>query len=237
MEWEVVDTGIGLPEHIMAYDAEGLESLGDRTHPLLHLYTFLEPSATYGYFLRPDTLFRMDRVAAHGLQLARRPTGGGVIFHVWDLAFSVLIPATHPQFSANTLENYALVNRPVLRAVESFLSQNGLELTPDDGTIIGAGCEHFCMAKPTRYDVVWKGKKIAGAAQRKTRHGLLHQGSISLMLPDFQLVADLLQPGLAVVEGMQAFTYPLLGKECDIARRDEGRKELQEKLCSYLTLI
>ena len=29
-----------------------------------------------------------------------------------------------------------------------------------------------------RFDVVWKGRKLAGAAQRRTRNGLLIQGSI-----------------------------------------------------------
>src|SRR5947208_16269947 len=35
-----------------------------------------------------------------------------------------------------------------------------------------------CFANPVVSDVIENGKKIAGAAQRKTRSGLLHQGSI-----------------------------------------------------------
>jgi lipoate-protein ligase A len=35
-----------------------------------------------------------------------------------------------------------------------------------------------CFANPVAADVLLEGRKIAGAAQRRTRTGLLHQGSI-----------------------------------------------------------
>jgi lipoate-protein ligase A len=35
-----------------------------------------------------------------------------------------------------------------------------------------------CFANPVRADVLVDGRKVAGAAQRRTRAGLLHQGSI-----------------------------------------------------------
>jgi lipoate-protein ligase A len=35
-----------------------------------------------------------------------------------------------------------------------------------------------CFANPVRADVMVNGRKVAGAAQRRTRAGLLHQGSI-----------------------------------------------------------
>jgi lipoate-protein ligase A len=39
---------------------------------------------------------------------------------------------------------------------------------------------HLCFANPVRADLMIDGRKIAGAAQRRTRAGLLHQGSIQL---------------------------------------------------------
>ena len=46
------------------------------------------------------------------------------------------------------------------------------------------------MAKPTQYDIVYKGKKIAGAAQRKKTQGYLHQGTISLAAPQIDLLQE-----------------------------------------------
>lgn len=42
------------------------------------------------------------------------------------------------------------------------------------------------MAEPTLYDLLIDGKKAVGAAQRKVKEGLLHQGSISLRLPGIE---------------------------------------------------
>jgi lipoate-protein ligase A len=44
----------------------------------------------------------------------------------------------------------------------------------------GRGYRSHCFANPVRADVIVNGRKVAGAAQRRTRAGLLHQGSIQL---------------------------------------------------------
>ena len=41
-----------------------------------------------------------------------------------------------------------------------------------------AASGYNCFANPVRADVMINGRKIAGAAQRRTRRGLLQQGSI-----------------------------------------------------------
>ena len=41
---------------------------------------------------------------------------------------------------------------------------------------------HLCFANPVSADVMIDSRKIAGAAQRRTRAGLLHQGSIQLAI-------------------------------------------------------
>ena len=46
-----------------------------------------------------------------------------------------------------------------------------------------------CFANPVRADVMMDGRKIAGAAQRRTRRGLLQQGSIQ----NFAMKTDLAQ--------------------------------------------
>ena len=45
------------------------------------------------------------------------------------------------------------------------------------GAAVTAG-SHGCFANPVHADVVIDGRKVAGAAQRRTRRGLLQQGSI-----------------------------------------------------------
>lgn len=235
MGWKIIDSGLASAEVIMQKDKDLLEKIGLETDPILHFYDFEKNSATYGYFLQTKDFFNPEGVEEKGLRLAKRPTGGGVIFHLWDFAFSVLIPATHPLFSQNTLENYATVNNAVLLAVEEFLQKKGCELTPNDGAILGMGCEHFCMAKPTKYDVMLNGRKVAGAAQRKTQQGLLHQGSISLTLPSKSFLESVLRSDLNVLDGMFAFTFPVLGNEASEEDLAMGRMQIKKLLKKYLT--
>ncbi len=47
-------------------------------------------------------------------------------------------------------------------------------------TAAGPKISDACFANPVRDDLIFRGRKIAGAAQRRTRGGFLHQGSIQL---------------------------------------------------------
>jgi lipoate-protein ligase A len=48
------------------------------------------------------------------------------------------------------------------------------------------------MAQPSKYDLLLKNKKAAGAAQRKKVQGYLHQGTIALVKPQAELLFELL---------------------------------------------
>jgi lipoate---protein ligase len=222
MLWEIIDTGFGTAEENMLQDEELLKNLQASSLPKVHFYEWENKSVTYGLLTDPKEFLDLRALNIEEIDLAKRPTGGGIIFHLWDFAFSVLIPSEHPLFSKNTLENYALINRSVLGCVEDFLEGAQAELTGSDAVTVHAHCERFCMAKPTRYDVMVQGKKIAGAAQRKTRQGFLHQGSISLVFPDEPLLQRVLYPDTGVIESMKKMTYPLLGEG------DHGDDEIAE---------
>ena len=208
-ECRIIHTGQKSAEENMRFDAQLLENAKNFLSPVLHFYEWQLPSATYGYFADPAALLFLDQIGL--LDLARRPTGGGVIFHIWDFAFSILVPASSALYSVNTLDNYALINAIVLSSIQSFLGNStSLYLTPQDGIPLAKDCKHFCMAKPTQYDVMLKNRKIAGAAQRKTKNGFLHQGSICLQFPDRNYLTQVIR-SKEVIEAMYVHTLPLLG--------------------------
>ncbi len=231
--WEILDTGSKSPDENMRLDEQLLETV---KQPTLHLYEWSSDSATYGYFTNPAKFLNLPKAKELGLNLARRPTGGGIIFHLWDLAFSVIVPAHSPEFSLNTLQNYAFVNHAVLAAIREFLNEYPpLTLISDDFSPWDPDCSSFCMAKPTKYDVMWEGKKVAGAAQRKTKAGFLHQGSIALVMPPADYLAQILLPNTRVPEAMQTFTCPLLGKTATQAHMLSAKQQLKAHLATHLT--
>jgi len=218
--WSILDTGPATAQRNMDLDAKLLSDLDpNSSSPILHLYDWSAPSVTYGHFIDPSRYFIQD---PH-VDLARRPTGGGIIFHTTDWAFSILVPAAHPAYSLNVMENYAFVNRLVIDLITQFMG-NGygsqMTLLSQEPLACNQPVSCFCMAKPTRYDVMVNGKKVGGGAQRRTKAGFLHQGSISLAPPDEKLVESALLPGISVRKAMQENTFALL--------RDTSSADLQE---------
>lgn len=203
MKWNIVDSGIASAEQNMRIDSDLLSGLSTNSQPTLHFYGWETPSATFGYFTQPEKFLNKT----HKLTLAKRPTGGGIIFHLWDFTFSVVVPASNPQFSLNTLDNYAFVNNAVSAAIAEFSAAKP-QLLQSKESPLDSACTHFCMACPTIYDVMIDGRKVCGGAQRRTRHGFLHQGSISLVHPDFDFLEKILCPSL--LEAMKQNTHPLL---------------------------
>jgi lipoate-protein ligase A len=199
--------------------------------PVLHFYSFKEPSATYGYFTDPFKFLDKDALMGSNISLARRPTGGGITFHLSDFAFSVLVPSTLFCYSQNTLENYAFVNNFVKKAVKKFLGDKVQPvLMPTEIAARDAACKSFCMARPTKYDVMIAGKKIGGAAQRQTKHGFLHQGTISIAHMSSDILKRILLPDSAVLSAMEENSYSLLGNGWREDELQKARKEMQQLL-------
>ena len=218
--WEILDTGSRPAEENMRIDAELLATLGDR--PILHLYSWAKPSLTYGYFIKPEKF--MNKSPA--ISMARRPTGGGIVFHTADLAFSALVPEASP----NTLDNYNYINSFVLMAVKKFLTSKP-DLLKSEPVAINEASRHFCYAKPTKYDVMLGNRKIAGAAQRQTKRGFLHQGSIAIAIPrELNILKD-----DSVRDAIERQTHTLLGPDWTQSQLEELRSELTQELIKEIT--
>lgn len=232
MSWKVITSKPALAQDNMDKDRLFLEKIGVEQTPILHLYTWEKEAATYGYFIKPEEYF----IQNHGLDLGRRPTGGGIIFHTCDLAFSVIIPAIHPCYSLNTLQNYASINNAVIEAIKTFtkgaLSPSFHEKENQKNSF---SYNNFCMAKPTQFDVMIDGYKVGGAAQRRTKQGLLHQGSLSLTLPSKKILTTLLRDEDLIHSAMRNWSYPLLGKKITQEELSYGKERLQTLLIQHLT--
>lgn len=205
-KWIIEESGPKTPEWNMEADRLRLGELRENARPFLRFYEWSVPSVTYGYFVDPWEFFDPEGVAKHGLLLARRPTGGGIIFHGYDLAFSLIVPTSHPFYSLNSCQSYACINQLILNAINPNVVLGSQEATRGG----------FCMAKPTKYDLMMDGRKLRGAAQRKTKKGLLHQGSICLQLPEKEWIKEVLKDGEAIFKEMERTCYPLESSQEEI---------------------
>lgn len=164
----------------MAIDEALLEGL---RVPAVRFYRWESPALSFGYFgLFADVAsYQSER------DLARRWTGGGIVFHGEDLTYSILIPANDATFVVASISVYEKIHCALCAALAET-GQHAVVAGGDDpdrfsapvaprrDVICNAG--YNCFTTPVRADVMIDGRKIAGAAQRRTRRGLLQQGSI-----------------------------------------------------------
>ena len=164
----------------MAFDEALLETV---TVPTIRFYRWDHPALSFGYFGK-----FADAAKHSNRDLVRRWTGGGIVFHGNDLTYSIVIPARDPAFTESSRTIYENVHRGICDALGG--SGQRADLEGRDAALQRSEPEwrqrtsrrnvpiDDCFANPVPADVMLNGRKIAGAAQRRTRIGLLQQGSI-----------------------------------------------------------
>ena len=155
--------------------------------PAVRFYHWDSPALSFGYF------GKFSDVATYAAErdLVRRWTGGGIVFHGNDLTYSIVIPASDSASDESSITIYERIHHALREALigsgqcaEVVGSARCADLTPQRRV-----SANNCFANPVRADVMMDGRKIAGAAQRRTRHGLMQQGSIQ----GFAIRTDLAQ--------------------------------------------
>jgi lipoate-protein ligase A len=185
--------------------------LAEAAVPILRFYRWRQPALSFGYF----GLYAEVADHSHEREIVRRWTGGGIVPHGDDLTYSVIIPASHPFFARSSPEIYAALHD----AIRGALDANGVQASLADSAV--PKVSEACFANAVRADVMSGGQKIAGAAHRRSRAGLLHQGSIQRRdLPD-RFRTDLAE-GLCERYGTRTLSPELMERSAGIAATKYG---------------
>jgi lipoate-protein ligase A len=155
-------------DYNMALDEALLESAAELGAPVLRFYGWTESAASFGYSQNYAEIEKLTMLRP----LVRRPTGGGLVPHDADWTYSLVFPPEHSWYRLKALESYRRVHEWLRDAfhrlnVTTTLSPQRQKEIPGQ-----------CFVGAEKDDLLWHGRKIAGAAQRRTRDGLLIQGSV-----------------------------------------------------------
>jgi lipoyl(octanoyl) transferase len=204
----------------MAIDEAVLELAEE---PWLRVYHWHEPTISIGYS-QPLSLIPESR---RGWPVVRRWTGGGVVEHNGDWTYTLAVPSRFALSDQRAVETYRWIHEAMIAALsESGIS--GCSLQPESASD-GMG---VCFDEPARFDVVHDGRKVAGAAQRRSRAGLLHQGTIQPLKPpaDFDLTfAGALATGPVVVSQEDALRLLLNRAEILAAEKYGAASWLEDR--------
>jgi lipoate-protein ligase A len=136
-------------------------------------YGWRRPAFTFGYAQK--IAFVRERLPLEAsLDVTRRPTGGGIVDHRDDWTYALVLPRKHPLFDRPGPAIY----RAVHEAVAAALSSRGACVRLQrEAPPTAAG---VCFERPELDDIVREDdlRKVAGAALKRGKHGMLLQGSI-----------------------------------------------------------
>ncbi|RCL31580.1 MAG: hypothetical protein DBX03_00740 [Puniceicoccaceae bacterium] len=165
------------PEEQMALDAwmlmrsEESASIGFRCYQMANTVTIGRSQAGLST--------HSDRCLDGGLKWVRRPTGGGTVCHGNDLIYALSFPRSHDLYSLKLLDSYQTLHAFFSQVLRHFSLETVLHSERVDDL------PRHCFDAPNQYDLLSadSGKKIAGSAIKKSKAGILVQGSICCQLP------------------------------------------------------
>jgi len=168
MNWLLLQSGAGEPAWNMALDAALLQSAAQTGKPILRFYSWTQPAATFGYFQKYSEVEKLTPLRP----LIRRTTGGGIVPHDADWTYSLGFPPDDAWFRLSACESYQRAHGWIRDAFTK------LGVTTELAPSARIALPGQCFEGHEKHDLLWHGKKIAGAAQRRNKLGLLIQGSV-----------------------------------------------------------
>jgi lipoyl(octanoyl) transferase len=189
--WRLVRSG-PLPGALnMALDEALLNSVAaGRSHPVLRLYRWDPPAVSLGYFQRGPRVINLAYCQAEGIDVVRRMTGGRAVLHDREVTYSIIAGVQGKDFSNRVLDNY----RRISEALELTLKDIGLDVMIVSGRSHhrpGDAHHSACFAAPSSYELLCRGCKIAGSAQKCQGEVFLQHGSLPVDLDPVRLFCAL----------------------------------------------
>jgi lipoate-protein ligase A len=175
----------------MARDEALLDAVAaSPTGAVFRTYGWTEPTLSLGYFqaiaeAEADPRWR-------DVPTVRRPTGGGAIWHHHELTYALAVPRTHPM-ATRAAELY----RAVHAAIAETLRGRGVVAVRRGPTAADPPPARplLCFTDRDDEDLVVRGVKVVGSAQRRRRGAVLQHGSLllgrSVRTPELPGLGDL----------------------------------------------
>lgn len=158
MRWRVIDLETRDAFMNMALDEAASEAVGaGDSPPTIRFYKWLPSAVSIGYFQSIEDEVNLSRCAELGINIVRRRTGGGAVYHDGrgEVTYSVIAPLD--LFPKDLMLSY----REICGWIITALGRLGIE----------------AEFKPVN-DILVKGRKISGSAQTRRAGVLLQHGTV-----------------------------------------------------------
>jgi len=166
VEWRLLDLMVADCYTQMAIDEAIAYARGKgEAPPTLRLYRWKPSAVSMGYFQSVDEEVNLEACKRLGVDVIRRITGGGAVFHDYDgeITYSLIAEEKNPLIPYDINESYKVICGGIIEAIR----------------LLGLTAEF----KPIN-DIIAGGRKISGNAQTRRYGSILQHGTV---LVDFDV--------------------------------------------------
>jgi lipoate-protein ligase A len=195
--WRFIDSGPAPAVQNMAVD-EGLlrDAVTPGALPVLRFYTWSPAAVSLGRFQDKERAVNAEACRQRGFDIVQRITGGRAVLHCDELTYSIIARSDSALFPNDILGTYRVIAAGLLAGLRELgiaaemVSRSGRHA----GMVKSVSQEPACFSSPSWYEILVKGRKIIGSAQRRVGGAFLQHGSI-LIGYDHALEAEVIPGG------------------------------------------
>lgn len=166
----------------MAIDEALLQSFDPASsHPVLRIYGWYPPALSLGRFQKAADVLDLGQCRSATLQVVRRITGGGVIYHADELTYSIVCAPHQIPATTSIKDSFRVLTTFLLQFYRSLGLHADYALDCNPGGEKLGGRNDFCYAGKETFDILIDGRKMGGNAQRRMQNIVFQHGSIPLI--------------------------------------------------------
>ncbi|CAN5461889.1 hypothetical protein BH24GEM3_BH24GEM3_24960 [soil metagenome] len=158
----------------MALDEALMHSVRAGAPPVLRFYRWTPRCLSLGRNQPGRDRYDLERLAARGTEVVRRPTGGRAVLHDRELTYSVI---AMEGVLGSPRESYAAINRALAAGLRRLGVPAALQ---PRGSRAPVPSLSPCFREPAEGEVVAGGRKLIGSAQYREGGVMLQHGSLLL---------------------------------------------------------
>jgi lipoate-protein ligase A len=187
--WRLIHSGTLNGALNMALDQALLEAVAaGLSPPVLRLYRWSPPTVTLGYAPRGPEVVTLAACREPGFAHVPRVTGGRAVLHHREVTYAVISPERSELFPGGIVANYRVIAGVLQATLESFGLATDLSSGRSHSAGKGTGVQSSaCFTAPAVAELVHRGCKVTGSAQKRQGGVFLQHGSIPVDLDLEQL--------------------------------------------------
>ncbi len=152
-----------------------IKSEENKDTTFLRFYGWNPPSISIGRSQKHKKVANLELLKKYGIDLVRRPTGGKTVLHYDELTYSIASSDNIFMSFTSIRDVYNLLAKALLKGLQN-LELDAEIISKDPKGLVKTDMP--CFSYPTRDEIVIKGKKIIGSAQKRSKTAFLQHGSI-----------------------------------------------------------